>query len=95
MRHIETMRGRGTATAPNGQSQAVSYELDVYQDQIRAGSFDNPSATIPGMKQITGRVSPVCFFGQNDVELFMEDGRKMKFFFTDTTGAISFSGWAE
>ena len=95
MRHIETMRGTGTATSPNGQSQPVSYHLDAHQDEIRAGSFDNPNATIPGMKSITGWVNPVCFFGENGVVLEMEDGRKMKFFFRDMAGNIGFSGWVE
>jgi hypothetical protein len=91
MRHIENMRGSGTVAAPNGESQSVSYNLDAYQNEIPVGSHE----TIPGMKQITGRINPVCFFGQNGVVLQMQDGRKMKFFFKDMTGAIGFSGWVD
>jgi hypothetical protein len=66
-------------------------QLEAYETEIPVGSHQ----TIPGTKHMTGRIKPVCFFGQNGVVLQMQDGRKMKFFFTDMTGTIGFSGWVE
>jgi len=93
MRHLETMKGRGTMTSNAGEKVAVRYELHAYQNEIDAGSLNNPGATIPGMKRITGTVQPVSFFGENGLTLEMEDGRKLKFFFTDTAGSIALNSW--
>jgi hypothetical protein len=93
MRHVETMNGSGTVTSGSGEQKPVRYEIDVYQEQIPVGSMTNPGATIPGLKDIRGRVEPVCFFGDGDLTLQMRDGRKMKFFFTDGRGTISLRSW--
>lgn len=93
MRHLETMKGRGTVTANNGDQFGAQYELRVYQDEIDAGSLNNPGATIPGMKTIQGVVQPVRFFGENGLTLEMQDGRKLKFLFTDTHGSIALNSW--
>ena len=93
MRHLETMKGRGTMTSNAGERVAVQYELKVYQNEIDAGSLNNPGATIPGMKRITGTVQPVRFFGENGLTLEMQDGRKLKFFFTDSHGSIALNSW--
>jgi hypothetical protein len=45
------------------------------------------------MKQITGTVQPVRFFGENGLTLEMQDGRKLKLFFTDTEGSIALNSW--
>jgi len=92
MKHVETMRGNGTVTAKSGQTTAVRYELRVYQEEIPCGTLDNPHATIPGLKTIQGVVEPVCFLGENDLLLTMQDGRKLKFFFTDQKGSVRGSG---
>jgi hypothetical protein len=43
------------------------------------------------MKRYTGgRVSPVCFFGEEGLVLEMEDGTKLKFSFADHEGSIEF-----
>ena len=36
MRHLETMKGRGTMTSNAGERVAVQYELHVYQNEIDA-----------------------------------------------------------
>ena len=92
MEHVETMRGNGTVTANSGQTTAVRYELRVYQEEIPCRTHDDPHATIPGLKTIQGVVEPVCFFGENDLLLTMQDGRKQKFFFTDEKGSVCGSG---
>jgi hypothetical protein len=53
----------------------------------------NPHATIPGLKDVRGSVTPVCFFGENDLTLAMKDGRRLKFFFTDGVGTIALGSW--
>ena len=83
MKHVETMRGKGTVTAKGGETAAVRYELNVYQEEIPCGAHDHPFATIPGLKTIQGIVEPVCFFGEDGLLLTMQDGRKQKFFFTN------------
>ena len=93
MRHIERMNGRGTVTSNSGEQVAARYDLDVYQDEIHAGTLVNPGATIPGLKEITGVIQPVRFFGENGLLLEMEDGRKLKFFFTDSRGSIALNSW--
>jgi len=93
MRHLETMKGHGTMTSNAGEQVAARYDLHVYQDEIHAGTLDNPGATIPGMKEIRGTVQPVRFFGENGLTLEMQDGRKLKFFFTDTHGNIALNSW--
>ncbi len=89
MRHVETMRGDGTVTSSDGEQMPVHYDIEVFQKEIPVGGGE----TIPGMKSIHGRVSPVCFFGDGNLMLKMEDGKKMTFFFTDTNGSIAFRGW--
>ena len=93
MRHIETMKGRGTMTSNSGEQVAVRYELHAYQDEVHAGTLANPGATIPRMREIRGTVQPVRFFGENGLTLEMQDGRKLRFFFTDTHGSIALNSW--
>jgi hypothetical protein len=93
MKHIETLRGIGTVTSNAGQQVPVNYELHVYQQEIPAGTMDNPHATVPGLKEIRGRIEPVCFFGENGLALQMQDKRKILFFFTDMRGSIALNRW--
>lgn len=93
MRHVETIKGHGTMTSNAGEQLEVRYELHVYQDEIPAGTLDNPGGTIPGLKEIRGTIQPVRFFGENGLTLEMEDGRKLKFFFTDMHGSIALNSW--
>jgi hypothetical protein len=87
------MKGHGTMTSHAGEQVAVRYELHVYEDEIHAGTLDNPGATLPGLKEIRGTIQPVRFFGENGLTLKMEDGRSLKFFFTDTHGSIALNSW--
>lgn len=95
MQHLETIKGRGTMTSSSGEKVPVTYDLSVDQEEIGAGSLNFPTATIPGMKSISGTVLPVRFFGENGLLLEMTDGRTLTFFFTDTHGSIATNGWIE
>ena len=93
MRKVETMNGRGTVQDSDGESVQVQYELDVYQEDLPAGTpRNNPHTTVPGMKEVRGIVTPVCFFGADKLLLTMQDGRRLRFFFTDTHGSVRGSG---
>ena len=92
MRIVEALRGKGMVTTEDGQQVSVEYDLKVCQEEISAGSMENPTASIPGMKSIEGHVKPVRFFGQ-ELTLELEDKRKIKFFFTDMRGTIALRQW--
>jgi hypothetical protein len=87
------MGGRGTVTSSRGEQKPVQYDLHAYQEEISAGTLENPNATISGAQDIRGRVDPVCFFGDRDLTLEMKDGRKMTFLFTDKRGTIALGAW--
>jgi hypothetical protein len=93
MRHVERMNGTGIVTSESGDQKPVQYDLHVYQEEISVATLENPKAIIQGMKDIRGRVDPVCFFGDSDLTLEMKDQRRMKFFFTDRRGTIALNCW--
>jgi len=92
MKHVEEMIGNGTAIVDSGERIAVQYCLEVMQEQIPAASLDDPTAIVPGPKNIVGWIRPVCHFG-DILTLQMDDGRKLKFFFTDMQGNIALNKW--
>ncbi|MDO8682603.1 MAG: hypothetical protein Q7N50_03885 [Armatimonadota bacterium] len=93
MRHIETMKGNGTVTTDDGQEVVVCYKLDVYQREMQSSALkDSYTSPVLGLKHCEGTIEPVCFFGQT-LTLEMEDGRKLRFFFKDTSGTIALIEW--
>lgn len=92
MRHCETLSGCGFVTNSEGVRRQVTYRLEVWQEMISV-SRDMPP--IPGLKKIVGHVIPVSDFTDRGLNLQLEDGRTMKFFFTELQGTIAFSGWIE
>ena len=64
MRHLETMKGRGTITSNTGEQVAVRYELHVYQDalvrkgleEMRKGRVVSHDEVVNRLKK-TGRAS--------------------------------------
>jgi hypothetical protein len=93
MRVIERLNGAGTVMSPSGALTPVRYDLQVLQEEISAGTLEHPHATIPGLKSIRGQIQPVCFFGETELTLEMNDARKMKFFFRDGHGSIVLRQW--
>jgi len=93
MEHIEMLKGVGTVTSGNGERVAVTYELHIYEERIPVGTMDDPHATMPGLKEIRGRIEPVCFFGENALVLELQDKRKLLFFFKDEQGSIALNRW--
>jgi hypothetical protein len=85
------MKGTGSVTSKNGETP-VQYELEVWEEQISTPLMDNPSASVPGMQRIQGWVRPVCCTLGEVASLEMQDGRKVKFRYTNLSGAIAVSG---
>jgi hypothetical protein len=77
----------GSLTTPTAHHE-VTYYLDVYQNVIRVPNMGDPNATIGGLKEVRGRIAPVYFMGLNDVNLQLEDGRRMNLIVRDTGGAV-------
>lgn len=86
MKHIDTLRGKGFATGNAGKTP-VEYELRIDQKQIPVGV-----GSIPGTKEIYGWVRPFCGPMGEVLNLELEDGHTMKFFFKDNQGSIVGSG---
>ncbi len=91
MKHLETLQGKGFVPTKSGKTP-VEYELRIYQQEIRAKSLENPSGTIPGLKEIHGWVRPFCGSMGEALSLEMQDGRTVSFFFTDSQGSIAVRG---
>ena len=90
MRHIQTMTGKGTVTADSGEQVPVDYELHVLQEEICAGRGSPP---IPGRRDVSGVILPVRLPLGDPLLLEMQDGRKLRFLFTDMHGSIALSEW--
>jgi hypothetical protein len=85
---IETIKGNGVLRAPDGTVQEIKYDLKVYQNMIPTPNQGDPNAKIPGLKEIRGRIEPVCFVGVNGVTLQLLDGSKLGILVTDSGGAV-------
>lgn len=95
MKHVETLAGMGTVTTADGRQVRVEYELDVLQDEVYVGAGSPP---LPGMKEITGRVTALdsaraIGVFSDILTLEMADGRKLRFFFTNGHGDIALNQW--
>lgn len=88
MQTTESISGTGTVTTPKGEVATVKYEIQIWQSQISVGNLSNPTAMVPGLPTISGRVSPVRFFGTETLTLNLEDGRTAKFIYKDSNGNI-------
>jgi hypothetical protein len=95
MQHkVETITGKGTVTLEDDPSEEwskmpVDYELEIWQEQISTPLMGNPSASVPGMKQIRGWIHPQCCAVGDIATLELNDGRKLKFFYVaDTSDEI-------
>ena len=92
--HIDTLQGTGMVTSHSGEVKTVIYKLDVYQEVINCGHLGNTSATgLSGLNECRLVVDPVCFFNDNDLLLTMQDGRTLKFLFTNMKGTIRVLSW--
>ena len=84
MARSEMVAGTGVVLDSNHQQKVVYYRLYLDQEQISTP----PARKSPRRNTIRGVVQPVCFFDDTNLTLQMQDGRKVKFFFTDSAGSI-------
>jgi hypothetical protein len=68
----------GTAVADDGREQDVEYELCEHQETIRTPTLDDPNASIPGLKTLSGRMKPACFSDQGQFTLVTKQGQKYR-----------------
>ena len=86
-KHVETLTGKGTAIAASG-TRPVSFIIKVYQTQIPVGNGE----TIPGLKEIHGRITPKLPVTSERLTLQLDDGRTLAFFVRDSQGNIIGTG---
>ena len=92
-RHLGTLRGDGTVTSNGGEKARVHYDLEDYQEESEASPPGSPGEAILGLREIRGVVSPVRFFGEYELLLELEDGRRLEFHYTNSRGSIAMSRW--
>jgi hypothetical protein len=88
-RELEQMSGHGVVTEETGKTYAATYDLSRTQDELYDGSGDPPIRT---SKNIIGRVLPVVSF-DGFKTLQMDDGRRFKFFYSNSDGSIALNQW--
>jgi hypothetical protein len=87
MRHIETLKGDGVVTF-NASHYHVHYVIDVFEHVIATGL----GGTIPGLRQISGRIHPVSGPIGKLLTLTLADARTLTFYFKDSRGTVVVSG---
>lgn len=80
MRLIDTIRGNGFIVSETQGRNPVQYELEIWQKEVR----NDPFPPIPGMEQIRGSVYPAHAFVGEEITLELQDGRKLRFFYTNS-----------
>ena len=59
MAYLGTFRGTGRIIVQDVDIGGATYEVHVYRDDIPAGSFQTPGATLPGLKEARGKLKPI------------------------------------
>ncbi|SRR6266851_916988 len=85
IRILERLSGRGLLLGA-GIKTEVSYALQISQEMLAPGTLENPSATLPGPKTITGRVefsdpSQEPAPSMEKLVLRLSDGRQLSIFY--------------
>ena len=89
-RELERMRGRGVVTEDNtGKMYPATYDLCRTQNVVDLGPDEPP---LPTTRNVVGCILPVNSF-EGYKTLQMEDGRKFKFFYSNSDGSIALNQW--
>jgi hypothetical protein len=92
-RLVESMRGVGAVHAGDLLLRRTTYDLSLWaEDQMAVGGSSTPPK-IEGHIDITGIQEAVVLSGPGTLTLTVEDGRRMSFELTSSTGAIAGRGW--
>jgi hypothetical protein len=92
-RIIESLTGVGTIYAGGTPLRTTKYELQFWLDESAAGS--KPGMRIEGNIDVTGLGEAVVLAGPDALTLQLEDGRRLPFTLTGSTGHIVGSGGIE
>jgi hypothetical protein len=91
-RVLGSLRGVGAVHAGDLLLRTTAYDLSLWvDDQSQSSAETVPN--IDGHIDITGIQEAVVLAGPGMLTLTIEDGRRMAFQLTSTTGAISGRGW--
>jgi hypothetical protein len=92
-RHLmESLHGVGAVHAGDVLLRTTTYDLSLWKDQPPVAGSD-PDPKIEGHIDITGIQEAVVLAGPGMLTLTVEDGRRMAFELTSSTGAIAGRGW--
>jgi hypothetical protein len=93
---LETLKGIGIVTIPDGGELRAQYDLQITQDEPPEGADAPPTVHY---KHICGRVwsGDDPYFVPSHVrkvmQLQLQDGRKLNFFHRELDGTIGLSKW--
>jgi hypothetical protein len=87
------LRGVGAVHAGDLLLRTTAYDLSLWADDQPSAEHTDSAATIDGHIDITGIQEAVVLAGPGMLTLTIEDGRRMAFQLTSSTGAISGRGW--
>ena len=92
-RLLGSLRGVGAVHAGDLLLRTTAYDLSLWADDQPSAEHPDSSATIDGHIDITGIQEAVVLAGPGMLTLTIEDGRRMAFQLTSSSGAISGRGW--
>jgi hypothetical protein len=90
---LESLRGVGAVHAGDLLLRTTAYDLSLWTDDSSSSPAPSAAPRIEGHIDITGIQEAVVLAGPGMLTLTVEDGRRMAFELTSSTGAISGRGW--
>jgi hypothetical protein len=92
-RLLGSLRGVGAVHAGNLLLRTTAYDLSLWTDDAMPSEDADSAPTIDGHIDITGIQEAVVLAGPGMLTLTIEDGRRMAFQLTSSSGAIAGRGW--
>ena len=90
-RLLGSLRGVGAVHAGDVLLRTTAYDLSLWTDD--PAEHGDSASSIDGHIDITGIQEAVVLAGPGMLTLTIEDGRRMAFQLTSSSGAISGRGW--
>jgi hypothetical protein len=92
-RLIESLTGVGPIHAGDELLRTTKYSVTVWSDDQPPQGGDSAVATIDGHIDITGIAEAVVLAGPGLLTLTLEDGRRLAFHLTSSSGSIVGDSW--
>lgn len=93
-RLVESLNGVGAVYVGDTLLRSVPYRLSVWAEGDPAAA-DGGATTIDGHLELAGMGEAVVLAGPDSLELRLEDGRRLRFQLTSTSGGIVGRGGLE